>query len=210
MDYTHDEHGDPICATRHLDTEARRLNARVFFSHSRCFHLRNSEDSSAPVKRKAAVREPITDHQGSEEATWVPKDYVVEQVKDFQKLLVKDMEIAHFGPDGSFLGAAPLSSASLDTASSSAPVEALKQEEEKPFEFQPPPEPQGPSESLNPTVPGQTSDSEDQQSQSQTEDDENPSLWSLTVSGRTRRDRFIPLPWHSGEKHSIPWQPFSK
>ena len=178
---------------------------------------RSSEDSSAPVKRKAAERGPTHGSQQSEaksseeEAKWVlPEKYTERLGEEIVPIQVKDMEVAQWQRDGSFLGAAPLSSASSDTTSSSVAPSVLL--EEKPFEFQPPLQEGSLQESLkeSQTVPGQTNDSEDPQESQQEEEDASLSLWSLTVSGQTKRDRFIPLPWHSGEKHSIPWEPFSK
>lgn len=180
--------------------------------------IRSSEDSSGPVKRKAAERGSSQQSEAKtseEEAKWVLPENYIERLEDFGKIQVRNMDASQWLPDGSFLGAAPLSSASLDTTSSSvvAPLVTL---EEKPFEFQPPPPPPPPPQEGSPqesqTVPGQTNDSEAQESlqEKQEEEDASLSLWSLTVSGQTKRDRFIPLPWHSGEKHSIPWEPFSK
>lgn len=178
--------------------------------------IRSSEDSSGPVKRKAAERGSSQQSEAKtseEEAKWVLPENYIERLEDFGKIQVRNMDASQWLPDGSFLGAAPLSSASLDTTSSSvvAPLVTL---EEKPFEFQPPPPPppQEGSPQESQTVPGQTNDSEAQESlqEKQEEEDASLSLWSLTVSGQTKRDRFIPLPWHSGEKHSIPWEPFSK
>jgi hypothetical protein len=168
--------------------------------------IRSSEDSSAPTKRKAAERghqqQQQQQHPGSsEEVTWVPMERT-ESLKSGEQ------------GDASFLPAVPSLPASLPTISSSAPPVGT---EEKPFEFQPPPDQSNLSDpqNQNQTVSGQTSDSGDPQENPEgpldpLEETESPSLWSLTVSGQTRRDRFIPLPWHSGEKHSIQWRPLSK